>query len=90
MVGSKVAGRTRKYLFNHIQTLSRSYFNKNNTGELMARVKDDVDKIWDVFGFIGMLIVEAILYTIGVVVCMVMLNWKLSVVLRSKGFNCFK
>ena len=80
MVGSKVASRTRKYLFNHIQTLSRSYFNKNNTGELMARVKDDVDKIWDVFGFIGMLIVEAVLYTVGVVICMVMLNWKLSVI----------
>lgn len=78
--GSVVASKTRKHLFNHIQTLSRSYFDKNNTGELMARVKDDVDEIWDMFGFVGMLIVEALIYTIGVVICMVKLNWQLSIV----------
>ncbi|MCM1308066.1 MAG: ABC transporter ATP-binding protein/permease [Butyrivibrio sp.] len=76
--GSRVASLSRKNLFNHIQTLSRSYFNKNNTGELMARVKDDVDRIWDVFGFVGMLIIEAVLYLVGVVVCMLRLNWQLS------------
>ncbi len=78
--GSVVASKTRKHLFNHIQTLSRSYFDRNNTGELMARVKDDVDEIWDMFGFVGMLIVEALIYTIGVVICMVKLNWQLSIV----------
>lgn len=78
--GSRVASLSRKNLFNHIQTLSRSYFNRNNTGELMARVKDDVDRIWDAFGFVGMLIVEAVLYTVGVMVCMLRLNWKLSLI----------
>lgn len=78
--GSRVASMSRKNLFNHIQTLSRSYFNKNNTGELMARVKDDVDRIWDVFGFVGMLIIEAVLYLVGVIICMLRLNWKLSII----------
>lgn len=80
VAGCRVGSLSRKNLFNHIQTLSRSYFNKNNTGELMARVKDDVDKVWDAFGFIGMLVVEATLYTIGVVVIMVKLNWQLSII----------
>lgn len=80
VAGCRVGSSTRKYLFNHIQTLSRSYFDRNNTGELMARVKDDVDRIWDVFGFIGMLVVEAVLYTVGVVICMVRLNWQLSII----------
>lgn len=78
--GSRVASMSRKNLFNHIQTLSRSYFNKNNTGELMARVKDDVDRIWDALGFVGMLVIEAVCYVVGVLVCMLRLNWKLSMI----------
>ena len=42
---SKIASQLRKDLFGHIQTLSARYFDNANTGELMARVKDDVDKI---------------------------------------------
>ena len=49
VTGSRVASDVRKNLFQHIQTLSKTYFDKNNTGELMARVKDDVDRIWDIF-----------------------------------------
>lgn len=78
--GCRVASMSRKNLFNHIQTLSKSYFNRNNTGELMARVKDDVDKLWDVFGFVGMLTIEAVGYTIGTVIAMVRLNWQLSMI----------
>ena len=80
VTGSIVASDVRKNLFCHIQTLSRTYFDKNNTGELMARVKDDVDRLWDVFGFVGMLAEEACAYTIGVLVFMVRLNWKLSLI----------
>ena len=80
MCGAKVAGASRKNLFNHIQTLSKKYFDKNNTGELMARVKDDVDRIWDVFGFVGMLSIEATCYLIGVIIVMLNLNWKLSLI----------
>ncbi len=78
--GSRVASASRKNLFNHIQTLSRGYFDRNNTGELMARVKDDVDRLWDLFGFVGMLTIEATFYLIGVIVCMVRLNWQLSII----------
>ena len=46
----------------------------------MARVKDDVDKLWDVFGFVGMLSIEATGYTIGAIIAMVRLAWKLSIV----------
>lgn len=46
----------------------------------MARVKDDVDKLWDVFGFVGMLSIEATGYTIGTIIAMVRLDWKLSIV----------
>lgn len=60
----------RKDLFAHIQTLSMDYFDTTNTGELMARVKDDVDKVKDAFGMTGMLIIQITLYTVSVLYCM--------------------
>ena len=80
VIGSRVGSMSRKYLFNHIQTLSQSFFYRNNTGELMARVKDDIVNVWDVFGFVGMLIIEAFIYTVGTIVVMLKLNWQLSIV----------
>ena len=80
VVGATVGSMSRKYLFNHIQTLSQSFFYRNNTGELMARVKDDIVNVWDAFGFVGMLIIEALIYTIGTIVVMLKLNWQLSII----------
>lgn len=62
--------RLRKELFDHIQTLSMGYFDRHNTGELMARVKDDVDRVWNAMGFVGMLIIECIIHTAIIVFCM--------------------
>ncbi len=63
MASVNIAADMRKNLFQHIQKLSIRYFDKNNTGELMARVKDDVDKVWNAIGFVGMLIIECIIHT---------------------------
>lgn len=65
-----IGSNLRKDLFAHIQTLSMGYFDEHNTGELMARVKDDVDRIWNSCGIVGMLIIESTLHTVVVVVCM--------------------
>ena len=73
----KVASDIRKHLFGHIQTLSVEYFDKMNTGEIMARVKDDVDRIQGAFGYIGMLSLQVIIHTILILWCM----WRISPVL---------
>lgn len=64
----------REDLFAHLQTLSMDYFDNTNTGELMARVKDDVDKVKDAFGMTGMMLVQIILYMVSVLYCMFALN----------------
>lgn len=69
-----IGTQMRKDLFAHIQTLSMDYFDNTNTGELMARVKDDVDKVKDAFGMTGMLIVQITLYIISVLYCMFALS----------------
>ncbi len=67
---SGIGSRLRKDLFDHIQTLDVGYFDSHNTGELMARVKDDVDRIWNACGFVGMLILECLIHTGIIVFCM--------------------
>lgn len=80
MAGCEVAEGMRKDLMGHIQKLSKSFFDRNNTGELMARVKDDTGRIWDMTGFVGALLVEAICYFVATLVAMIALSWKLSLV----------
>lgn len=73
-VGSEIAMDIRRRLFDHIQSLSMRYFNNTNTGELMSRVKDDVDKIWGSLTYISMLIVEVIFHTSVILICMYQLD----------------
>ena len=77
-LASTIGSEMRKDLFNHIQSLSMTYFAKTNTGELMARVKDDVDNLWNVLGFIGMLLIEVAIHVSIVLYCMFSRNWKLA------------
>lgn len=77
-ISTKISARLRKDLFSHIQGLSMDYFDDTNTGELMARVKDDVDNIWNALGYVGMLIIEVIIHVSIVLYCMFTLNWKLA------------
>lgn len=80
VLASKIGSAMRKDLFDHIQSLSMGYFEDTNTGELMARVKDDVDKIWNAMGYVGMLVIEVIIHVSMVLYCMFSLNWKLAFV----------
>lgn len=72
--GSKVACELRKNLFDHIQGLSASYFEKNSSGELMARVKDDVDKIWNGTTYVSFLVIEIVFHVSAILFCMIKLN----------------
>lgn len=80
LVSSKIACDIRRTLFRHIQGLSVQFFDKTNSGELMSRVKDDVDKLWGALGFVGMLVIEVIIHTSLVIYCMVNLSFKLTII----------
>lgn len=79
-VGSKIAADIRKNVFTHIQSLSAEFFDRTGTGELMSRIKDDVDRIWDGLTFVGMLIIEVVIHTSIVLFCMYSLSWKLAII----------
>lgn len=77
-VSIKISAKLRKNLFAHIESLSMDYFDDTNTGELMARVKDDVDNIWNALGYVGMLMIEVVLHVSIVLYCMFTLDFKLA------------
>ena len=76
--GARIGAEMRKELFAHIQGLSMDYFGQTNTGELMARVKDDIDHVWLAIGFIGTFTIEVAVHVVSVLYCMFNLNWKLT------------
>ena len=88
ITGAKIAANMRKDLFHHIQGLSAEFFDRNNTGELMARVKEDIDRVWDGLTFISMLIIEVIFHVSMVLYCMYNLNWKLALIPSVTMFLC--
>ncbi|MCI8565238.1 MAG: ABC transporter ATP-binding protein [Lachnospiraceae bacterium] len=74
VIGLRISVDIRRKLFAHIESMSMGFFEKNNTGELMARVKEDVERIWEAVGFMGLLCVEAVVHTIIVILCMVRIS----------------
>lgn len=76
----RIACDMRRNLFQHMEKLSMRYFDQNNTGELMARVKDDVDRVWNAVGVVGMLIIEGSIHVIAVLYCMLTISPKLTLI----------
>ena len=77
---SKVILNLRKILFDHIQKLSFSFFDENNTGELMSRMKEDTENILNAICFGIMLFLEQSIYFIMAAVILFTINWKLALI----------
>jgi len=77
---SKIVLRLRKDLFDHIQSLSFSFFDRTNTGELMSRIKDDTENVMAGTGYGISLFIEQVIYFVVASVMLFTLNWKLALV----------
>lgn len=79
-VGATIGSEMRQEVFDHVQGLSMDYFSKTNTGELMARIKDDINNIWLAIGFIGVFLTEVVLHVTFLLICMFTISWKLTLI----------
>ena len=68
----------RQACFEHLQTLSLSYFNQNSVGYIHARVMSDTGRIGELVSWGLMDAVWNLSYLLGAVVVMFAINWKLS------------
>lgn len=78
-IAATIATDMRRNLFDHIQSLSTEFFDRTQTGELMARVKEDIDNIWNALGYVSMLLLEVIYHVTVILFCMYSLSWKLAI-----------
>ena len=68
----------KRQAFDHLQTLSFSYFNQNSVGYVHARVMSDTDRIAGTLAWGLMEGVWYIAYLLFAIVMMFVLNWKLA------------
>jgi len=73
-VSQKSLKTMRKDLFEHIQTLSLSFFDKSQSGDLMSRLTNDIDTIGAVLSQNITELTRSSLLIVGIIVAMFMLN----------------
>ncbi len=77
-VGQKVIYNMREDLFNHIQHLSMSYYEKNPIGRLVTRVTNDMNNINEMYANVVVGFIKDFVILFGTMVIMVKMDWKLS------------
>jgi len=77
-VGQRVLLRMRTQIFERIQALSLSFFDRHEAGDLMSRLVNDTQVINQVFSFGIARLASMSLRLIGIVIAMLVLNWQLA------------
>ena len=78
LVGQKVMYDLRKQVFEHLQQLHMSYFDRNPVGRLVTRVTTDIDVLNDMFAS-GVVAVFGDFFTlVSIMVVMLKLDWRLA------------
>ncbi|MDE0088176.1 MAG: ABC transporter ATP-binding protein [Candidatus Poribacteria bacterium] len=80
MIGQNVMHDLRQTLFSHLQRLDVQYFDKNPVGRLMTRVMGDVQVLNELFTSGVITVFSNILVILGIMVAMLLYNWKVAIV----------
>ena len=73
-VSQKSLKNMRRDLFEHVQTLSLSFFDRTQSGDLMSRLTNDIDAIGAVLSHSVAEVTRSTLIIVGVIVAMFILN----------------
>lgn len=77
-MGTNILHDMRTKLFEHMQTLPISFFDKNPVGRLVIRVTSDVTTIAEMFSGTLIGVIAEIFIMFGIAAMMLWLNWKLA------------
>lgn len=68
----------KEELFSHMARFEFTYFDNMNTGELMSRINEDLETIWQTIGFALRLFIENIFYFVFSTIILFILDWRLT------------
>jgi ATP-binding cassette subfamily B protein len=77
-VGQHALYRVASDMFSHISSLSLSFFDKNETGRVMARMQNDVNVLQQMLSNGMISIFGSMLSLVGILVTLFILNWRLA------------
>ncbi len=81
VIGEWVARDLRTELYEHLQKLSLSFFNRKKTGSLITRVSSDTDRLWE-FLALGVVDVSlSIVMLLGLGTVLLTLDWRLGLLM---------
>lgn len=78
IVSNKILLRIRQDLYEHIQTLSFSFFDSRPTGKILARIIGDVNSLKDVLVNMVTTLIPEFVTVVGVLVIMMVKDWRLA------------
>ena len=79
-IGQKVMLDMRMDLFNHVQSLPVSYFDKNPVGRIVTRLTNDVAAIGELFSAGVIVVIGDVCIIIGIFIAMFILHAKLALI----------
>ncbi|MCA9601049.1 MAG: ATP-binding cassette domain-containing protein, partial [Myxococcales bacterium] len=80
LAGQRAMADLRARVFEHIQSLRLSYFDRTPTGRIVTRVTNDIDSLSEFFASGAVTAIADVLLLTGIVGFMLYLDWKLSLV----------
>jgi ATP-binding cassette, subfamily B, multidrug efflux pump len=78
-VGQSILYSLRTQMFNHLQSLSPSFFHRTPTGRIMSRSQSDVLQIQETFELVVVALAD-ILSLVGIIIAMLIIDWQLALV----------
>ncbi len=81
IMGSRMESNMRNDLFGHFQRLSFSYYDKNNTGEMMSRIISDLFDISELAHHGPENLFMSLIKLVGSFALLMLLNWKMTLIL---------
>ena len=78
ILGERIRYEMRRDLFNHLQELSFSYFDKTPVGWIMSRVTSDTERIAELITWRLLDVVWGLMSIISSVIFMMLINWRLA------------
>ncbi len=77
-LGGRVVFDIRNRMFRHLQKLSIGYIDRRGVGAVMTRIQNDVAVIQEMFSETVIGIISNVLVLVGIIVIMLLTNWKLA------------
>lgn len=81
VLGEFVARDLRTQLYEHLQTLSLSFYSRKKTGSIITRVSSDTDRLWDFLAFGVVDVSLSVVMLVGLGAVLITLDWQLGLVM---------